>query len=132
MKLYKTALSRGGNTVDGSSSAEEKQVSGRYCVYIKERLGDFTTVSFLLNNGENYLVSAETEPLAIYLQEGDEVILTYGDTGEQFLPVRSLIIKDYNKRTKDDLDITKIVFLCRLFLNIGKHFSLWFINSLSA
>lgn len=93
LKLYKTALSRGGNTVDGSSSAEEKQISGKVLRVYKERLGDFTTVSFLLNNGENYLVSAETEPLAIYLQEGDEVILTYGDTGEQFLPVRSLIIR---------------------------------------
>ncbi|MFL1994692.1 hypothetical protein VYF65_000123 [Lysinibacillus irui] len=93
LKLYKTALSRGGNTVDGSSNAEEKQASGKVLRVYKERLGDFTTVSFLLNNGENYLVSAETEPLAIYLQEGDEVIITYGDTGEQFLPVRSLIIK---------------------------------------
>ena len=59
----------------------------------KERLGDFTEVSFLLDNGKNYLVSAETEPLAIYLQVGDEVLVTYGDTGEQFLPVRTLIIK---------------------------------------
>lgn len=93
LKLYKTALSRGGNTVDGSSNVEEKQASGKVLRVYKERLGDFTTVSFLLNNGENYLVSAETEPLAIYLQEGDEVIITYGDTGEQFLPVRSLMIK---------------------------------------
>lgn len=93
LKLYKTALSRGGNTVDGSSHVEEKQASGKVLRVYKERLGDFTIVSFLLENGENYLVSAETEPLAIYLQEGDEVILTYGDTGEQFLPVRSLIIK---------------------------------------
>lgn len=38
-------------------------------------------------------MSAETEPLAIYLQVDDEVLLTYGDTGEQFLPVRTLIIK---------------------------------------
>lgn len=93
LKLYKTALSRGGSTVEGSSNAEEKNASGTVLRVYKERLGDFTIVSFLLNNGENYLVSAETEPLAIYLQEGDEVVLTYGDTGEQFLPVRSLIIK---------------------------------------
>ncbi|KOS61268.1 hypothetical protein FJQ98_02045 [Lysinibacillus agricola] len=93
LKLYKTALSRGGTTVEGSSHAEEKNASGKVLRVYKERLGDFTVVSFLLNNGENYLVSAETEPLAIYLQEGDDVILTYGDTGEQFLPVRSLIIK---------------------------------------
>lgn len=93
LKLYKTALSRGGNTVDGSSNATEKDASGKVLRVYKERLGDFTIVSFLLSNGENYLVSAETEPLSIYLQEGDEVILTYSDTGEQFLPVRTLIIK---------------------------------------
>ena len=93
LKLYKTALSRGGSTVDGSSNAEEKNASGTVLRVYKERLGDFTIVSFLLSNGENYLVSAETEPLAIYLQEGDEVVITYGDTGEQFLPVRSLMIK---------------------------------------
>lgn len=93
LKLYKTALSRGGNKVEGSSHAEEKNASGKVIRVYKERLGDFTVASFLLNNGENYVVSSETEPLAIYLQEGDEVILTYGDTGEQFLPVRSLIIK---------------------------------------
>jgi len=93
LKLYKTALSRGGNTVDGTSNATEKNASGKVLRVYKERLGDFTIVSFLLSNGENYLVSAETEPLSIYLQEGDEVILTYGDTGEQFLPVRTLIIK---------------------------------------
>ncbi len=93
LKLYKTALSRGGSTVEGSSNAEEKNASGTVLRVYKERLGDFTIVSFLLNNGENYSVSAETEPLAIYLQEGDEVVITYGETGEQFLPVRSLIIK---------------------------------------
>ncbi|MGE8038061.1 hypothetical protein [Lysinibacillus sp. NPDC093692] len=100
LKLYKTALSRGGSTVEGSSKAEEKNVSGKVLRVYKERLGDYTVVSLLLNNGENYLVSSETEPLAIYLQEGDGVILTYGDTGEQFLPVRSMIIKgliDENK-----------------------------------
>lgn len=93
LKLYKTALSRGGSTVEGSSNAEEKNASGTVLRVYKERLGDFTIVSFLLNNGENYSVSAETEPLAIYLQEGDEVVITYGETGEQFLPVRSLMIK---------------------------------------
>lgn len=93
LKLYKTALSRRGSTVEGSSNAEEKNASGTVLRVYKERLGDFTIVSFLLNNGENYSVSAETEPLAIYLQEGDEVVITYGETGEQFLPVRSLIIK---------------------------------------
>ncbi|MFJ8520042.1 hypothetical protein [Lysinibacillus xylanilyticus] len=93
LKLYKTALSRGGTTVEGSSHAEEKNVSGKVLRVYKERHGEYTVVSFLLNNGENYLVSSETEPLAIYLQVGDDVILTYGDTGEQFLPVRKLIIK---------------------------------------
>ena len=93
LKLYKTALSRGSSTVEGSSSAEEKSVSGKVQRVYKERLGDFTEVSFLLDNSENYVVSAETEPLAIYLQVGDEILVTYGDTGEQFLPVRTLIIK---------------------------------------
>jgi len=100
LKLYKTALSRGGSTVEGSSQAEEKNVSGKVLRVYKERLGDYTVVSLLLNNGENYLVSSETEPLAIYLQEGDDVILTYGDTGEQFLPVRSMIIKGLIEENK--------------------------------
>ncbi|GLC88080.1 hypothetical protein [Lysinibacillus piscis] len=93
LKLYKTALSRGGSTVEGSSHVEEKNASGKVLRVYKERLGDYTVVSFLLDNGENYLISAETEPLAIYLQQGDEVIVKYGETGEQFLPVRSLMIK---------------------------------------
>ena len=100
LKLYKTALSRGGSAVEGSSKAEEKNVSGKVLRVYKERLGDYTVVSLLLNNGENYLVSSETEPLAIYLQEGDDVILTYGDTGEQFLPVRSMIIKGLIEENK--------------------------------
>ncbi|MEG0450994.1 MAG: hypothetical protein RR595_14145, partial [Lysinibacillus sp.] len=93
LKLYKTALNRGGGKVNGSSGAEQKDVSGKVVRVYKERLGDFTVASFLLDNGSNYLVSAETEPLAIYLQVGDEVIVTYSETGEQFLPVKSLIIK---------------------------------------
>ena len=48
LKLYKTAIQRGGSTVDGSSSAEEKAVSGTVVRVFKERVGDFTQVSFLL------------------------------------------------------------------------------------
>ena len=93
LKYYRTALSRGSSSVEGSSSAEEKSVSGKILRVYKERFDDVTLVSFLLVDGQNFLVSAETEPLAIYLQVGDDVIITYGDTGEQFLPVRKLIIK---------------------------------------
>lgn len=36
----------------------------------KERVGDFTIVSFLTTTGENFIVSSEVVPFAIYLQEG--------------------------------------------------------------
>ena len=38
------------------------------------------------------MVSTETEPLAIYIEAGDDVKITYGDTGEQFLPVKEMSI----------------------------------------
>ena len=59
LKLYKTAIQRGGSTVDGSSSAEEKSVSGTVVRVFKERVGDYTQVSFLLDNKDNYIVSSE-------------------------------------------------------------------------
>lgn len=93
IKLYKTALQRGGGTVDGSSKAEEKQANGTVLRVYKEKVGDFTTVSFYLNNRLNYIVSSAKYPLAIYLKEGDKVRVNYLDTGEQFLPVKELVIE---------------------------------------
>lgn len=94
LKKYKTALQRSGSTVDGSSEAEEKQTAGTVIRVYKEKYENQTIVSFLLSNRENYIVSSETEPLVIYLQEGDQVKITYLDTGEAFLPVKELIIEE--------------------------------------
>ncbi|WP_203247846.1 hypothetical protein [Sporosarcina beigongshangi] len=90
LKLYKTALQRGGSTVDGSSGAEEAQASVTVVRVFKERVGDFTVVSFLAADGRNFSVSSETVPLAIYIQEGDQLAITYIETGELFLPVKAL------------------------------------------
>lgn len=93
LKQYKTALTRGGSTVDGSSNAEEVSAHVTVQRVYKERVGDFTIVSFLGETGENFIVSTEANPLAIYLQEGDVVRVTYYKTGEQFLPVKMLTIE---------------------------------------
>ncbi|MED3551292.1 hypothetical protein [Cytobacillus praedii] len=93
LKLYKTALQRGGGTVDGSSKAEEKQISGTIIRVYKEKSGDFTTISFLLSNRQSYVISSEISPMAIYLQEGDSVKVKYLDTGESFLPAKELVIE---------------------------------------
>ncbi|QVY62248.1 hypothetical protein [Cytobacillus gottheilii] len=93
LRLYKTALQRGGGSVDGSSDAEEKTISGSVVRVYKEKVGDYTTISFLLDNNNNFLISSESSPLAIYLQEGDSVEVTYLDTGETFLPVKSMTIE---------------------------------------
>ena len=58
----------------------------------KERVNDFTVVSFLLETGENFIVSTETVPLAIYIEPSDTVSIIYLATGEQFLPVKELRI----------------------------------------
>ena len=92
LKLYKTALSRGGSTVDGTSNAEEANIIGKVSRVYKERVNDFTIVSFLLETGENFIVSTETVPLAIYMEPGDTVSIIYLATGEQFLPVKDLRI----------------------------------------
>ncbi|WP_246941905.1 hypothetical protein [Bacillus pinisoli] len=96
LRKYKTALQRGGSTVDGSSSSEEKQISGTIDRVYKERVGDYTMVSFLLDNRQNFIVSSENAPLVIYLKEGDQVDFSYLDTGESFLPVKELTIKGLN------------------------------------
>lgn len=94
LKQYKTALSRGGGTVDGRSDATEKKISGTVVRVYKEKSGDFTVVSFLLDNRQSYIVSSEKAPMAIYLQEGDQVVVTYLDTGEVFMPTKDLLITE--------------------------------------
>ncbi|MDQ0155475.1 YrzE family protein [Robertmurraya andreesenii] len=93
LKLYKTALQKGGGSVDGNSKAEEKQVSGSIIRVYKEKSGDFTVITFLLDNKKSYVVSSESSPLAIYLQEGDKVQVTYLETGEEFMPAKEVIIE---------------------------------------
>lgn len=93
LKLYKTAIQRGGSTVDGSSSAEEKSVSGTIVRVFKERVGDFTQVSFLLDNKTNYIVSSEMAPFVVYMEVGDKVQVKYLETGELFLPVKEVTIE---------------------------------------
>ncbi|SOC10844.1 hypothetical protein SAMN05880501_10646 [Ureibacillus xyleni] len=92
LKQYKTALSRGGGSVEGTSSAEEATISGEVVRVYKERVGDYTIVSFLLNTGQNFIVSSQNAPLTIYLQEGDRVVITYYNTKELFLPVKEMEI----------------------------------------
>ncbi|MGM0865964.1 MAG: hypothetical protein ACQEWF_14945 [Bacillota bacterium] len=93
LKQYKTALQRGGGSVDGSSKSEEKQTNGTVVRFYKEKTGDYTVVSFLLDNGNNYIVSSENSLLAIYLKENDKVNVKYMDTGEEFLPVKEMTIE---------------------------------------
>lgn len=92
LKLYKTALNRGGTTVDGSSSSEEVTATVTVARIYKERIGDFTYVSILATTGESFLVSSEIVPLAVYIEADDELTITYYKTGELFLPVKELTI----------------------------------------
>ncbi|WP_461610759.1 YrzE family protein [Cytobacillus kochii] len=92
LKQYKTALQRGSGSVEGSSSAEEVQLTGKVVRVYKERVGESTNVSFLLEDGKNFIASTENNPLAIYLQKDDEVEMTYLNTGEMFLPVKEMTI----------------------------------------
>ena len=59
----------------------------------KEKSGEYTIVTFLLDNRQSYMVSSENTPLSIYLQPGDVVKVTYMDTGEQFLPAKEIDIE---------------------------------------
>jgi hypothetical protein len=93
LKLYKTALQRGGGTIKGSSKADEKQVNGTILRVYKEKSGDVTIITFLLDNKRSYTISSANSPLAIYLQEGDRVEVTYLDTGEPFLPAKNVVIE---------------------------------------
>lgn len=80
-------------TVDGSSNAEEKQHPGTVVRVYKEKSGGYTIISFLLDNQQSYVISSENNPLSIYLQEGDKVNIHYLETGENFLPVKEMIIE---------------------------------------
>lgn len=93
LKKYKLAIQKGGSSVDGTSNAEEKTLSGTVVRVYKEKTGDFTIVSFLLDNHKNFVISSENYPLAIYLQEQDNVNITYLETGENFLPVKEMVIE---------------------------------------
>jgi hypothetical protein len=92
LKLYKTAINRGSSTVDGSSNTETKETTFTVARVYKERIGDFTYVSILSTTGENYLVSTELVPLAVYIEPGDTLQVTYYDTNELFLSVKELEI----------------------------------------
>lgn len=93
LRQYKAILSRGGSSVNGSSKQEQATIKGKIVRVYKEKSGDFTTVSFMLDNKDNYSVSSEVVPLAIYLQEGDTVEVKYINSGEVFLPVKELVIE---------------------------------------
>lgn len=93
LRQYKTALQRGKGTVDGSSKAEEKLITGTVLRVYKEKSGDSTVVSFLLNNRQSYIISSEKAPMAIYLKEGDKVSVHYLVTGEDFLPAKDIVIE---------------------------------------
>lgn len=93
LRAYKTALQKGGGTVNSSSKQEKKEAAGKVKRVYKEKTGDYTTVTFLLDDGKSYTMSSEKEPLVIYLKEGDQVTMKYTDTGEIFLPVYEIKIK---------------------------------------
>lgn len=93
LRAYKTALQKGGGTVNSSSKQEKKEAAGKVKRVYKEKTGDYTTVTFLLDDGKSYTMSSEKEPLVIYLKEGDQVTMNYTDTGEIFLPVDEITIK---------------------------------------
>nr|WP_256928150.1 hypothetical protein [Bacillus sp. F2HM] len=93
LRAYKTALQKGGGTVNSSSKQEKKEAAGKVKRVYKEKTGDYTTVTFLLDDGKSYTMSSEKEPLVIYLKEGDQITMKYTDTGEIFLPVDEIKIK---------------------------------------
>lgn len=92
LKQYKLALQKQGAKIEHSATAVEAEMSGAIVRVYKERVGEMTNIHFLLNNNVNYIVSTEVNPLALYLQQGDKVKITYLETGELFLPVTKLEI----------------------------------------
>lgn len=89
LKLYKTALQRGGSTVEGSSNAEVKEATITVERVFKERVNEATIISILATNGQNYLISTESAPLGVYVEKGDVLRVQYADTGDFFLPVQT-------------------------------------------
>lgn len=90
LKQYKTALQRGGSSVDGSSDAKEVEIEIAVKRVYKEAAGDFALVSVKSEDGQNFLISSEVVPEAVYIQEGDKLSLKYVETGELFLPVKEM------------------------------------------
>lgn len=92
LRLYKTSLTKGSGAVNATGDAEEAKVSGTVARVYKEQSEQATIVYFLLATGENFIVSTESNPLAIYLEQGDVVEVTYLQTNDQFLPVKVVTI----------------------------------------
>lgn len=87
LKLYKTALQRGGSTVDAAANAEiEKAVITVERVY-KEAHAEFTLIYILATDGKSYLVSTELDPTVVFIEKGDELSIEYGNTGDGLLPI---------------------------------------------
>lgn len=94
LRQYKTVINRSGSSsLNSSSSSEEKIAKGKVIRVYKEKNGDYTTISFLLDNKENYIVSSELAPLAVYLKEGDQVEVKYVNSTDVFLPVKEMTIQ---------------------------------------
>lgn len=93
LKQFKLSLQQQGATVDYASDTEEKTVTAKVVRVYKERIGEVTNIYLLLDNKQNFIVSSEVNPLAIYLQEDDVVTVTYLNTGEQFMPIKELRIQ---------------------------------------
>ena len=92
-------INRSGNSsLNSSSSNEEKTVKGKVLRVYKEKNNDYTTISFLLDNKENYIVSSEVAPLAVYLKEGDKVEVKYVNSTDVFLPVKEIVIEDIEEK----------------------------------
>lgn len=99
LRQYKTLINRSGNSsLNSSSSNEEKTVKGKVLRVYKEKNNDYTTISFLLDNKENYIVSSEVAPLAVYLKEGDKVEVKYVNSTDVFLPVKEIVIEDIEEK----------------------------------
>lgn len=100
LKLYKTALQRGGSVLDGTSEGEEKQQTVTVVRLHKETFDQQTVVTVLANDGTSYVLSTEIDPLAMFIEEGDVLDMTYVDTGDALLPVKSFTNATLAKQMK--------------------------------
>lgn len=99
LRQYKTVINRsGGGSVNSSSSSKEETAKGKVVRVYKEKNGDYTMISFLLDNKENYIVNSEVAPLAVYLKEGDHVEVKYANSTDVFLPVKEMTIKGIEEK----------------------------------